>query len=653
MTTPRLIAILLCAGLALGAAAAPPAIPTGQTVATFPTLGATDATLAQFFDDAMREAMDRLDIPGGAVIVVRDGRTILARGYGIADLATGKPVDVDTSLFRAASTSKLLVWLLAMQLVEQGRLDLDQDVNTYLDFTLPADHGVPVTMRHLMTHTAGYPERFHGIFDPDTTTPLAAKLRDNIPDQPYAPGSTVAYANYGAALAGYVIERLHDQPWEAIVEQRILGPLGMRHSTVAQPVPDPMRPLLVSTYLHGDARPVPFRTIAMAPAGSLSASAADMGRLLAMLVAGAGGVDGPLVSAGTVQGMMKVDHPLAPGLPDGLGLGFLVGEYRGVRYAGHAGNMSSLATDLEVLPGHALGWYYVFSSQGPGEYARKVREDLLHAVIDTFLAGQGAAPAERTAYAGPSSAADVAGSYISTRRLHRGPLMFSGLMNTTVATAQADGTLSIRSSGEVSTWLPDGTDRFVGSSSGTPLVASRGADGRVERIASAALSPVAEFERQPALAAAVPVVAAFSFAILLGSALLRPVAGAWRHWQQRRGRLSPAEASLPHAPLLRYARASFWLLFLTIAALAVVVLAIAIDFSILFDLPAAVRWSLAILVLSSGPLAFVLTADALLACVRSRGSAWSRLGGLLVALAAVAAACLFYTLDVWNFSSDW
>ena len=628
----------------------PAATPAFTTPAVTATLDASDAQIAAFFDDFIARKVEALEVPGAALVVMRDGRTLLQKGYGHIDLATRRPIDPDSSLFRAASISKLLPWVLVMQLVEAGRLDLDADINRYLDFEVPQAFGQPLTMRHLMTHTAGFPERFHGVFDPDLATPLGAKLRDNLPPIVHAPGSTVAYSNYGAALAGYIVARLHGQPWEQLVAERIFAPLGMRNATVAQPVPPAMAAQLVATYTAQSNTPVVFRTTPLAPMGALTASAADMGRLLSMLLDGGVGAHGRLLSAASVKQMVQLQRPLGRGLDDGMGLGLLVGRYRGVRYAGHAGNMSTLATDLELLPDHGIGWYYVFSTQGPGEAARKVREELLAAVIDRFLS-----PAPPSiAAVGPSTAVAVAGDYVSTRRLHHGPLAFSGLMNITTVRANPDGTLDIESSGERSRWLPAGCDRFVEPVSGTALAATRDASGSVVRLASAALYPAAEFERAPGFLRIVPWIAAFSFATL---AVAMPVrSGTWllRRWRGTHAGACTTGASATDAAatVRRWAQRAFRLLAVTLLGWATVALALATDFGLLFAIPLPARVLLGALTLASGACAALLLADAALA-LRGGRSLPNRTGALLVALAAVGVAWLFQVFGVWQFSTDW
>jgi CubicO group peptidase (beta-lactamase class C family) len=607
---------------------------------------ASDAEVARFFDDYMAGTIKRLDIPGGAVVVVRDGRPILAKGYGYADLASRRPVDVETTLFRAASASKIVPWMLAMQLVEEGRLDLDRDVNDYLDFRIPEAFGRPVTMRHLMTHTAGFPERFHGVFDQDVSQPLGRRLRDNIPERNYAPGTTIAYSNYGAALAGYIVERLRRQPWERVVEERFFKPVGMRNSTVLQPVPESIRKRLASTYSYGSNEPGPFRFTPLAPMGALTPTAADMGRLLAMLVRGGQGENGRVVAPATLRRMFRVQKAFGPGLEDGFGLGFLVGDYHGVHYGGHAGNMTTLATDLEVLPDHGLGWYYVFNSQGPNEEARQVRDDLLMAAIDRFASGGEFAVRAH----GPSSAGDVAGTYISTRRIFRGPLMFSGLFNTTEAVAGKDGSLDIQSGGKVTHWLPAGRDRFVEAGSGIPLAVTRGSDGRVQRIGSAALYAAAIFERAPGIVAWGPVVAAFGFGTLLLAVLVKPFA--WLVARRRRRR-SGETANARISWTGRWSRRAFWTIVLTIAGWGAFGLCLAINFLFLFTAPPIIGLALGVLTLLSAPCAAILAADAA-AAWRDPGRGWASRGwGSVVAAGALAASFTFYRFDVIILSGQW
>lgn len=614
-----------------------------------------DEALARFFDGYMTDAISRLDLPGGAIVVVRNGRTLLAKGYGVANLDSRRPISLEDSIFRLASVSKIATWLTVMQLVEEGRLDLDRDVNDYLDFRIPRSFGRAITMRHLMTHSAGFAERFWGAYQPDTPASLEEVLRNNVPARVYAPGSTVAYSNYGAGLAGHIVERLRGQPFERVVAERVFAPAGMRRSTFAQVVPQALRPLLVSNYTPGSRRPSVFRTLEVAPAGSMSSSPADMGRFLLMLQNGGRGANGQIVASDTLGRMFTLAKPLGPRLPAGLGLGFLAGEHRGVRYAGHAGNLTSVATDLEILPDAGIGWYYVFNGQGTNEGARAIRTELLNAVIDRLDAS--ARPAARPR--GPSSAADLAGSYVTTRRQRSGPLLMSPLMDTTEVYPEKDGNITIVASGKATHWLPDGPDRFTEEKSGAALSATRGKDGRVSRIASPIFHPAAEFERAPGFVRWVEDVTKASLFTLFIGVVAAPISWALRRRHMRAlaaaGAANAEGPTQPHALRLtrKAARISFWLIVATLLAWGAFAARLAFDMGFLFTAPAPVRVSLGVASMLSAPFAAILSADAVLAWRDPQRGLPSRIFALALAAAAIGLAWLFYVFDVTNFSTDW
>ncbi len=123
-----------------------------------------------------------------------------------------------------------------MQLVEQGKIDLDADVNRYLDFKIPPREGKPVTMRNLMQHVAGFEEQAKGIISEDPHAPgYESLLKQWVPLRVFAPGSTPAYSNYGASLAGYIVQRLSGESFDGYVEKHIFQPLDMQHSSFRQP----------------------------------------------------------------------------------------------------------------------------------------------------------------------------------------------------------------------------------------------------------------------------------------------------------------------------------------------------------------------------------------------------------------------------------
>jgi CubicO group peptidase (beta-lactamase class C family) len=193
-----------------------------------------------FIDGVMAAQRQARHFAGAVVVVVSDGRIAFEKGYGYADFAERTPVDPARTLFRVASNSKMFVWTAVMQLVEQGRLDLHTDVNRYLKgVQVPATFPEPITLEHLMTHTAGFEDRVIGLFSrsADGVRPLADAVKADMPRRVFAPGTVPAYSNYGTALASLIVEQVSGVPYEQYVEDRILAPLGMQHATVRQPVP--------------------------------------------------------------------------------------------------------------------------------------------------------------------------------------------------------------------------------------------------------------------------------------------------------------------------------------------------------------------------------------------------------------------------------
>src|SRR5260370_35624468 len=171
-----------------------------------------------------------------------------------------------------------------MPLVEQGKLGVDRDINEYLDFQVPHTFGRPVTLRNLMTHTAGFEEVIKDLaVDRANDLPsLQAFIKTHEPKQIYAPGTIPAYSNYGADLAGYIVQRVSGVPFEQYIQQNIFGPLGMTRATFVQPLPDSLKPMMSNGYsvASEDAKPFELVPPAPAPDGGMSVAGADMAAVM-------------------------------------------------------------------------------------------------------------------------------------------------------------------------------------------------------------------------------------------------------------------------------------------------------------------------------------------------------------------------------------
>jgi len=197
------------------------------------------ADLEAFLDPLIKDQLARLKFAGAVVVMVKDDGILFARGYGYADVENKRPMTADATLVRPGSISKLFTGIAVMQLVEQGKLDLDRDVNDYLDFHVPTPTGgVPVTLRRLMTHRAGFEEHVKGLFSADRVPePLGHWLMRSLPRRLFPGGDVPAYSNYGMALAGYIVERAAGKLYADYVAEHILQPLGMVHATFKATAP--------------------------------------------------------------------------------------------------------------------------------------------------------------------------------------------------------------------------------------------------------------------------------------------------------------------------------------------------------------------------------------------------------------------------------
>jgi len=183
----------------------------------------TGADLEAFLDGVMPSQLQRENVAGAAISVVKDGKLIFAKGYGFSDVEKRTPVTADNTLFRPGSISKLFTWTSVMQLAEQGKLDLDKDVNEYLDFKIPPAYGKPITLKNIMTHTAGFEELGRDLFvsDAQHMHSLEQFLKHHVPDRIFPPGVVPAYSNYATALAGYIVQRVSGKSFDQYAQENI------------------------------------------------------------------------------------------------------------------------------------------------------------------------------------------------------------------------------------------------------------------------------------------------------------------------------------------------------------------------------------------------------------------------------------------------
>ena len=326
------------------------------------------AGVEAFVDGFMTAYLEEAGAVGGVVAIVENGHIVLAKGYGEDDRARNREVEARRTLFRVGSVSKLFVWTAVMQLVERGKVDLDADVNRYLEgVEVPATFKEPVTLAHLMTHTAGFEDHVLGLFahDANAVRPLRELLAAELPGRVRAPGAVAAYSNHGAALAMLVVEQVSGMPWTEYVETQILGPLGMKRTTFRQPVPEALRDDVSIGYRNpgGEPEAADFEYVPLAPAGAMSSTATDMARfMLAHLGSGQLG-DARILSQAAARRMHRTLHRHDPAVP-GMAHGFIESDRNGRRVIGHGGDTLWFHTALELYPEQGIGIFASFNTAG-------------------------------------------------------------------------------------------------------------------------------------------------------------------------------------------------------------------------------------------------------------------------------------------------
>jgi CubicO group peptidase (beta-lactamase class C family) len=329
----------------------------------------------------MAEGMARESIPGAAFILVQRGRIILAKGYGKADIASGRAWGPDRTIFPIASITKVFTATAVMQLANRGLIDLNAAVNSYLtSVRVPATYPQPITPAHLLSHTAGLDElpgrRVRSLHDLVTMkTFLASRLV-----RVHPPGEITSYSSYGMALAGLLVEDVSGMSYEAYLRQYILQPLDMIRSSVTPP--RGRGGSLATAYELDGGRflPIPYE-IYQTPASSILSTAVDMGHFL-MAHLQHGVYRGHRILSDSAAARMHRQYvTMHPNMP-GWTLGFQVNDLNGQYLIEHGGDIGGFSSLLTILPNEGVGFFVVHHLEG-----RSLRFDLRQLILDSYFPG--------------------------------------------------------------------------------------------------------------------------------------------------------------------------------------------------------------------------------------------------------------------------
>jgi CubicO group peptidase (beta-lactamase class C family) len=439
--------------------------------------------LESFFDGLVPLQMERSDVAGATVLVMKDGKELLKKGYGYSDIKKKTAVDPDTTMFRLASISKLFTWVSVMQLAEQGKLDIDADVNKYLDFQIAPAFNKPITLRNLMTHTGGFEEVVHDIIyvDPKKTTSLRDFMIANQPHRMYPPGEIPAYSNYGVGLAGYIVERVSAEPFEQYVSEHIFMPLGMKHSSFNEPMTAELAPFVSDGYRATTEKPaIGFEIFNPAPAGGISSAAGDMEKFGLALLNG-GELDGHrILKTETRDAMWTRQFGTSDSLPPQC-MGFYQTWRNNLHFIGHDGDLLAFHSMFLLEPAQKLVVFVSYNSAGS---ASRNRGELLDGFADRYFPAY-TAPAFQSIPA--AQLKDISGNFQSTRRADSTKLAIGNPAGQSIFSVDKDGVLTIDTAkdlrGHTRKWKPIGKDLWQAEGEQARLFAIRDSSGKIVRLA--------------------------------------------------------------------------------------------------------------------------------------------------------------------------
>lgn len=374
-----------------------------------PSLLAPGETLPQW---SLRERMAHHKVPGVAVALIRNGEVVAARGYGTREAGKDEPVDGAT-LFSVGSVSKVVAATLALQLVAEHRLELDRDVNAYLkSWQLPASPQyaqTPVTLRMLLSHTAGTSVRGFDDFQPGEPLPSVRQILDgeapakNGPVRiERQPGLLYRYSGGGIMLAQLLVEETRGTSFEAVAQHFLFGPLGMRRSTFAE-LPENTENVAKAHDGKGlpRAQPRGWESFPEASAAGLWTNAEDLGRFVAGLLRSYRGGEGPLPQTLAFQMMTEV-------APSVHGLGPRLGGAGRSRVFHHGGSNDNYHARIEGYLESGDGFVILTNSDEGGP---RLRNEIRNAFVDAL--GHAPEPPLQQVKLdlGAAGYADYAGSY--------------------------------------------------------------------------------------------------------------------------------------------------------------------------------------------------------------------------------------------------
>ncbi len=399
--------------------------------------------LESFIDDYVAKYIGETS-PGLAVVLVKDDEIVFSKGYGYSDLEKGIHVNPETTLFEYGSISKLFVYTAVMQLVEDGILNLNEDIRTYLPegFLRSLRYDDPITLLHLMNHTAGFEDH---LFDVVVTSGVHQSfentLMHNQPEQIYQPGTITAYSNYGVALAAYIVQSMVDQEFHEYITREIFLPSEMmmtfshpdlnEKSVVVDNKANGYRPIG-----NGQFRIGRWSYLPLYPVGGVNGTAEDLARFAKALMPTESEKSVLFNERETLNQMLSQSHAMGPGL-SGFAHGFI--EFDGLfRAVGHGGNTAYFTAQMNIVPEKRFGVIILSNAANEMDLTLGLTNALLGENLDQKPLYKGVLP----------DVEQVTGVYISARRPYNSFLKLYGFLSPLKVNKTGADTIEISYAGQ-------------------------------------------------------------------------------------------------------------------------------------------------------------------------------------------------------------
>jgi CubicO group peptidase (beta-lactamase class C family) len=424
------------------------------------------ARIAAIVDPLIGSDLSASGIPGAAFVFVRDGRIVYTRGYGVSDVATSSAVDPEKTVWPIASITKVITAMAALQMVDHGHVELDADINRYVKrLQVPSQGYGPLTLRHLLSHTAALDELPGRQFDGRQPPDMAAFLKDRLVRY-RAPGGLTAYSTYGMALAGVLVEDATGQNYADYLVRHILTPAGMNRSWIMTAQGDEKGVATPYEVEDRRAEAVPHEWYVTTPTSSMVASVSDMGRLLLVHLANGNAGANRLLTPELTRAMQTQQATVHPDLP-GWGLGFQLDRVNGKSLAEHGGDIAGFSSLFSIIPEENAGFFIVHHGES-GDLRFRVKQ----ALMDALYPAKVLADVPATNPKNTERLAEYSGRYISSFACRSCPEAAEQAFS---ITAEADGTLALWGQ----RWVPLHRDLFIRDDGKRMLGFARDSEGSI------------------------------------------------------------------------------------------------------------------------------------------------------------------------------